>query len=70
MRFPLSDEDRNEIIRFALRSACVHCFFYRQDKGSCAHEWPSKQQAQWPLAGEDGSRPADEMSLCKEFELR
>ena len=70
MRFLLSDEDRREILRFGLRSACVHCFFYQQEAQSCAHEWPSREQSQWPLAGEDGSEPAQEMSLCKEFELR
>jgi hypothetical protein len=70
MRFPLSDEDRDEITRFALRSACEHCFFYRQKDRLCAHEWPCEEQAQWPLAGEDGSEVVQEISLCKEFELR
>jgi hypothetical protein len=69
MRFPLSDEDRREIVRYGLRSACVHCFFYSAAKQACAHEWPSSEQAQWPLAGEDGSEVAQEISLCKEFEL-
>lgn len=63
MRFPLSDEDRNEMERYQLRSSCVHCFFYVQAEKRCAHEWPSEQQAQWPLSD------ASEMSLCKEFEL-
>ena len=69
MRFPLSDEDRAEIIRFQLRSACVHCFFYVAQESRCAHEWPSSEQALWPLAGEDGTEGATEISLCKEFEL-
>lgn len=70
MRFPLRDEDREEILRYGLRSACVHCFFYRQAEAACAHEWPSKEQSRWPLAGEDGAEVAQEISLCKEFELR
>lgn len=70
MRFPLSDEDRREILRFGLRSACVHCFFYRPKESLCAHEWPSKEQARWPLAGEEGGEVLEEISLCKEFELR
>jgi hypothetical protein len=69
MRFPLSDQDRNEIQRFQLRSSCQHCFFYSQEEKRCAHEWPSEEQRQWPLAGEDGSEKASEISLCKEFEL-
>ncbi len=69
MRFPLQDEDRNEIVRFGLRSSCRDCFFYRQKEKLCAHEWPSEEQRVWPLAGEDGSEVAQEMSLCKEFEL-
>jgi len=64
MRFPLSEEDRNEIERYQLRSACVHCFFYVQEEERCAHEWPTGEQARWPLAD------ALEMSLCKEFELK
>lgn len=69
MRFPLSDEDRAEILRFGQRSSCQHCFFFVQATASCAHEWPSEEQARWPLAGEEGIEPAQEMSLCKEFEL-
>lgn len=69
MRFPLSDEDRSEIVRFQLRSACCHCFFYVPEESRCAHEWPSEEQATWPLTGEEGGEPAAEISLCKEFEL-
>ncbi|MCP4448308.1 MAG: hypothetical protein GY811_23655 [Myxococcales bacterium] len=64
MRFPLSEEDRNEMQRYQLRSACVHCFFYVQNEARCAHEWPSREQSEWPLLD------ATKMSLCKEFELR
>ena len=70
VKFPLSEKDRAEIVEFQLRSSCVHCFFYRASEARCAHEWPSEEQEKWPLAGEDGSDCHDEISLCKEFELR
>lgn len=69
MRFSLNDEDHREMLRYQLRSACGDCFFFSQKTKRCAHEWPSEEQRRWPLAGEDGSEPADEISLCKEFEL-
>lgn len=63
MRFPLSDQDRDEMERYQLRSACVHCFYFVAEEQRCAHEWPSEEQAHWPLDD------VAEVSLCKEFEL-
>jgi hypothetical protein len=70
MRFPLSDEDCQEIERYQLRSSCQHCFFFIADSRRCAHEWPVEGQIDWPLCGEDGHQRATEIGLCKEFELR
>jgi hypothetical protein len=70
VRLPLREQDRIEIRRFALRSACRDCFFFVEKTQRCAHEWPVLEQNRWPLDGVDGSEPADEISLCKEFELR
>lgn len=67
MRFPLTRDVIAEAERFALRSACCHCYFQRRD-GSCSLGWPNREQSRWPLEvdGED----AKEIALCKEFELR
>ena len=71
MRFPLTEQLLDEARRFGLRSACRDCFFWRPDRGACAHDWPDEGQRRWPLdaPGPDGARPT-EVAFCKEFELR
>ena len=64
MRLVLSEEDRAEIERFSLRSACMHCSFYVARHTRCAHDWPNEEQARTPLSA------YDDIALCKEFELR
>ncbi len=65
MRFPLTDQLRDEAERFALRWACRHCFFFVAGEDRCAHEWPNQAQRRWPLPEEAGG----EVDFCKEFEL-
>jgi hypothetical protein len=69
VKFALTDQLLDEARRFALRSACRDCFYWR--RGACAHDWPDEGQRRWPLdaPGPDGARPAD-VAFCKEFELR
>ena len=71
MKFPLTEQLLDEARRFHLRSACRDCFFWRPDRGACAHDWPDEGQRRWPLDAPDpdGSRPT-EVAFCKEFELR
>ena len=71
MKFPLTDQLIDEARRFALRSACRDCFFWRADRAACAHDWPDEGQRRWPLDAPepDGSRPT-EVAFCKEFELK
>ena len=71
MKFPLTEQLLDEARRFALRSACRDCFYWRPDRAACAHDWPDEGQRRWPLdaANPDGSPPA-EVAFCKEFELR
>jgi hypothetical protein len=75
VKFPLTDQLLDEARRFALRSACHDCFYWRPEKttghGACAHDWPDEGQRRWPLDAPDpdGSRPT-EVAFCKEFELR
>jgi hypothetical protein len=68
--FPLTEQLLDEARRFALRSACRDCFYWRPEQGACAHGWPDEGQRRWPLdaPNPDGSRPT-EVAFCKEFEL-
>ena len=69
MKFPLTQQLIEEARRFELRSACCHCFYWRETR--CAHDWPDEGQRRWPLdaPNADGSTPT-EVAFCKEFELR
>lgn len=70
VRFPLTDQLVDEAARFALRSACRDCLFWRGD--ACLHGWPDEGQGRWPLDAPDpatGARPTEAV-FCKEFELR
>lgn len=69
MKFPLTPELIEEAKRFALRSACRDCFYWRGTQ--CAHDWPDVGQRRFPLdaPNPDGSLPT-EAAFCKEFELR
>lgn len=71
MKFPLTEQLLDEARRFALRSACRDCFYWRSEPDACAHGWPDEGQRRWPLdaPNPDGSRPV-EVAFCKEFELR
>lgn len=71
MKFPLTERLIDEARRFALRSACRDCFFWRADLAACAHDWPDEGQRRWPIdaPNPDGSLPG-EVAFCKEFELR
>jgi hypothetical protein len=71
VKFPLTAQLVDEARRFALRSACRDCFFWRPAVAACAHDWPDEGQRRWPLdaPGADGTPPA-EVAFCKEFELR
>ena len=72
MRFPLTDQLIDEARRFALRSACRDCLFWRAARGECWHGWPDEGQGRWPLDAPDpvtGERPT-EAAFCKEFELK
>lgn len=72
MRFPLTAQLLDEARRFSLRSACRDCFYWREQRGECAHDWPDEGQRRWPLDAPDpvtGERPT-EVAFCKEFELR
>ena len=71
MKFALTEQLLDEARRFALRSACRDCFFFRAASGTCAHDWPDEGQRRWPLDAPDpdGTPPA-EAAFCKEFELR
>ena len=71
MKFPLTAQLVDEARRFALRSACRDCLFWRARAGECLHGWPDEGQRRWPLdaANEDG-KPPTEAAFCKEFELR
>jgi hypothetical protein len=68
VRFPLTAELLEEVRRFELRSACVHCFHFVGER--CSLEWPFEDQRHWPIDAPlpDGSPPT-EIALCKEFEL-
>ena len=70
MKFALTEQLLDEARRFALRSACRDCFFWRPGRDVCAHDWPDEGQSRWPLdaPNPDGSRPT-EVAFCKEFEL-
>lgn len=69
MKFPLTQELIEEARRFALRSACRDCFYWRATQ--CAHDWPDVGQRRFPIdaPNPDGSLPT-EAAFCKEFELR
>lgn len=71
MKFALTEQLLDEARRFELRSACGDCFYWRAERGACAHDWPDEGQRRWPLdaPNPDGSRPT-EVAFCKEFELR
>ena len=71
MKFPLTEQLLDEARRFALRSACCDCFYWRPVQSVCAHGWPDEGQRRWPLdaPNPDGSQPT-EVAFCKEFELR
>jgi hypothetical protein len=72
MKFPLTEQLLAEARRFALRSACCHCFYWDTARGTCWHDWPDEGQRRWPLDAVDpvtGERPT-EVAFCKEFELR
>ena len=71
MRFPLTEQLLDEARRFELRSACRDCFYWREARGGCAHDWPDEGQRRWPLdaPNPDGTLPS-EVAFCKEFELR
>lgn len=70
MRFPLTDKLLREAEAFALRSSCVHCYFYVADEKRCGLDWPTGEQARWPLDATtaDGKAPTT-VDFCKEFEL-
>ncbi len=71
MRFPLTPQLVDEAARFALRSACRDCLYWRAAAGACLHGWPDHGQGRWPLDAPlpDGTAPT-EATFCKEFELR
>lgn len=71
MKFALTAQLVEEARRFELRSACRDCFFWREDLGACAHDWPDEGQRRWPLdaPNADGTLPT-EVAFCKEFELK
>jgi len=71
VKFPLTAQLVDEAKRFALRSACRDCFYWRASAGECLHGWPDEGQRRWPLdaPNPDGSAPT-EAAFCKEFELR
>jgi hypothetical protein len=71
VKFPLTAQLVDEARRFALRSACQDCFFWRPARAACAHDWPDEGQRRWPLDAPDpdGTLPT-EVAFCKEFELR
>jgi hypothetical protein len=75
VKFPLTAQLLDEARRFELRSACCHCYFWRDAASGgngCLHEWPDEGQRRWPLDAPDpvtGERPT-EVAFCKEFELR
>jgi len=71
VKFPLTPQLIDEANRFALRSACRDCFYWRAAAGECLHGWPDTGQRRWPLDAPmpDGSAPVD-AAFCKEFELR
>lgn len=70
MKFALTEQLLDEARRFALRSACRDCFYWRAAHDACAHDWPDEGQRRWPLdaPNPDGTRPT-EVAFCKEFEL-
>jgi len=72
MKFPLTDQLIAEAAQFELRSSCRDCFFWRESKDACAHDWPDEGQRRWPLDAPDpvtGERPTV-VAFCKEFELK
>jgi len=71
VKFPLTAQLVDEARRFALRSACRDCFFWRAQAGECLHGWPDEGQRRWPLDALDpDGKPPTEAAFCKEFELR
>ncbi len=70
MKFALTAQLIAETEEFALRSACVHCYFFVASDNRCGLDWPMGDQARWPLdrTNSDGSTPTD-VEFCKEFEL-
>jgi hypothetical protein len=62
VRVPLTQELERQIEAFSLRSSCVHCRHYVAATRACGNGWPNDEQRRWP--------PADELPICKEFELR
>jgi hypothetical protein len=71
VKFALTAQLLDEARRFELRSACRDCFYWRAERGACAHDWPDEGQRRWPLdaANPDGTLPTD-VAFCKEFELK
>lgn len=70
MRFPISERLLSEAKTFSLRSACRHCFYFVADEDRCGLDWPTGEQARWPLDAPtaDGLK-ATTVDYCKEFEL-
>jgi hypothetical protein len=83
MRLPRDPRFVAEEQSFALRHTCEDCGFFDARSETCAHEWPTaphrrayyaRPQPEPPdaIAAPEAQRApeADDVVLCKEFELR
>ena len=61
MKTPVDGRLREEAARYALRFACEDCAHFEPASGRCSLEYPASPRREALLA--------DELELCKEFEL-